>query len=178
MSNFRRKFLKSVPINRPGLRRFLTRLENQPPRLLDEYSIVVDKEVWQEVDCLACSNCCRAMTPTYNGKDLKRIAGHLGMTIQQFKDKWLYKNREGEWMNKSTPCQFLDRKTNMCSIYEVRPVDCAEFPHLTKKKVKEYIHIHHQNVNHCPATFKWVEKLMAVLNDKQPILIPQDEPYK
>ena len=44
MSNFRRKFLKSVPINRPGLRRFLTRLENQPPRLLDEYSIVVDKE--------------------------------------------------------------------------------------------------------------------------------------
>jgi hypothetical protein len=33
-------------------------------------------------------------------------------------------------------------------------------------------------VNHCPATFKWVEKLMAVLNDKHPILIPQEEPYK
>ena len=178
MSNYRRKFAGNVLRHRTRLRRFLTKLENNPPKELDAYADILDKQVWQEVDCLACSNCCRTMTPTFTFRDLQRISKHLNLSIKQMKEKWLYKNREGEWMNKSTPCQFLDRKTNMCSIYEVRPADCAEFPHLTKKKVKDYIHIHHQNVNHCPATFKWVEKLMAVVNDKQQILVPQDAPYK
>jgi Fe-S-cluster containining protein len=66
-------------------------------------------------------------------------------------------------MNRSEPCQFLDLKTNLCSIYAVRPADCAGFPHLTKKKAVEYLHVHHQNVQHCPATFLMVEKLMAKL---------------
>jgi uncharacterized protein len=178
MSYYRKKFAGNVIRNRSRLRRFLTKLENNPPKELDAYADILDKQVWQEVNCLACSNCCRTMSPTFTFRDLQRISAHLNMSIKQIKEKWLYKDREGEWMNKSTPSQFLDRKTNMCSIYEVRPADCAEFPHLTKKKVKEYIHIHHQNVNHCPATFKWVEKLMAVVKDKQPILIPQDAPYK
>ena len=83
-------------------------------------------------------------------------------------DLTLYKDKEGEWLNVNTPCQFLDRKTNMCSIYEVRPADCAGFPHLTKKKMTEYMHVHKQNVEHCPATFKMVEKLMEkILITKQ-----------
>jgi Fe-S-cluster containining protein len=100
------------------------------------------------------------------------------MSVKQFREKWLYKDREGDWMNVNTPCQFLDRKTNMCNIYEVRPVDCAGFPHLTKKKVVEYIHIHRQNVQHCPATFKMVEKLMQRINSEEKVLVPQMEPYK
>jgi Fe-S-cluster containining protein len=159
MSYFRRKFNQSVLQNRSRLRRFLTKIENNPPLALDSYAEILDKEVWKEVDCLACSNCCRTMTPTYTFRDLQRIAPHLGMTIKQFREKWLFKNRQGEWMNKSNPCQFLDRKTNMCNIYAVRPADCAEFPHLTKTKVTDYIHVHKQNVNHCPATMKWTEKL-------------------
>jgi uncharacterized protein len=167
MSYFRRKFTDRVAEHRSRLRRFLTKLENNPPDALDAYAEVADKQVWQETNCLACSNCCRTMTPTYTFQDLKRISAHLNMTIKQFKEKWLYKNREGEWMNKGTPCQFLDRKTNMCSIYAVRPVDCAEFPHLTKKKMVDYMHVHKQNVQHCPATFKMVEKLMEML--KKPV---------
>ncbi|HEU4471891.1 MAG TPA: YkgJ family cysteine cluster protein [Flavisolibacter sp.] len=172
MSYYRRKFAASVAQHRPRLRRFLTKLENNPPKDLDSYPDAIDKEVWQEVDCLACSNCCRTMTPTYTFKDLQRIAAHLNMTISQFKAKWLFKNKEGEWMNVNNPCQFLDRKTNMCSIYAVRPADCAGFPHLTKKKVVHYIHVHKQNVQHCPATFKMVEKLMDRIAEakKNPVI--------
>ena len=164
MSYTTRKFVNKVLQNRSRFRRFLTKVENNPPKDLDAYADIIDKEVWKETNCLACANCCRTMTPTYTFKDLQRISKHLNMTISQFKAKWLYKDKEGEWMNVSTPCQFLDRKTNMCSIYAIRPADCAEFPHLTKKKMTEYIHIHKQNVQHCPATFKMVEKLMDMVN--------------
>ncbi len=159
MSYYRRKF-NSIPIEvKSQLRRFLTRVEKNPPLLLDTYADVVEKEVWAEVNCLACSNCCRRMTPTYTFQDLKRISAHVGLSIKAFKEKWLYKNKEGEWMNRSQPCQFLDKQTNMCSIYEVRPADCAGFPHLNKKKMTEYMHVHKQNVEYCPATMKMIEKL-------------------
>ncbi|MFL5741247.1 MAG: YkgJ family cysteine cluster protein [Flavisolibacter sp.] len=160
MSYYRRKFAGQVLQHRSRLRRFLTKSENNPHKDLEAFANKAETEVWQEVNCLECSNCCRTMTPTYTFKDLQKISKHLNMTISQLKAKWLYKNREGEWMNVSTPCQFLDRKTNLCTIYEVRPADCAEFPHLNKRKITDYIHIHKQNVHHCPATFKWVQKLM------------------
>ena len=160
MSYYRRRFREKVVQRRSRLRRFLTKIENNPPANLDHLVDEIDESVWKEVNCISCANCCRTMTPTYTFKDLQRISKHLNMTIKQFRAKWLYKDRQGEWMNLSTPCQFLDRKTNLCTIYLVRPADCAEFPHLNKRKVTEYIHIHHQNVQHCPATFIMVEKLM------------------
>jgi uncharacterized protein len=163
MSYYRRKFNQGVTIHRSRLRRFLTKLENNPPRTLDVIAAEADKEVWQEVNCLACSNCCRNMSPTFTFQDMKRISAHFGMTISAFKEKWLYKAKDGDWMNVNQPCQFLDRKTNMCSIYAIRPADCAEFPHLKKNRTKDYIHVHKQNVQYCPATFKWTEKLIEKL---------------
>ena len=82
------------------------------------------------------------------------------MRPKDFKEKWLYREKKGnDWMNKSQPCQFLDLKSNMCSIYEVRPLDCAGFPHLTKKPITDYMHVHKQNIEYCPATMLFVEKL-------------------
>lgn len=178
MSYLRKKFASSVLKHRSRFRRFLTKIENNPPKGLHNYADQIEKEVWQETDCLACANCCRNMTPTYTFKDQQRIAKHLSMSISQFREKWLYKNREGEWMNVSTPCQFLDRKTNMCSIYEIRPKDCAEFPHLYKRKMTDYMHVHKQNVQYCPATFKMVQKMMERINSGEKILIEQRAPYK
>jgi Fe-S-cluster containining protein len=165
MSYYRRKFNQNVLQHRSRLRRFLTKLEANPPKMLDAYAEQVDKEVWAETNCLACSNCCRNMTPTFNFQDLKRISAHFRMSIKDFKEKWLYLNKEGEWMNRNQPCQFLDKQTNMCSIYEIRPLDCAAFPHLTKKKMVDYMHVHKQNIQFCPATYKMVEKLMVVVKN-------------
>lgn len=159
-------FRKQVKKYRNSYRRFLTRMEKKTPRGLDKIVAPLDKEVWQETDCLACANCCRTMTPTYTLADIKRISAHLGMTVDEFKKKWLYKERStGDWMNVKTPCQFLDLKTNMCNIYEVRPADCAGFPHHTKRNFKEWVHVYKQNVEYCPATFKLVEKMKAKLDE-------------
>lgn len=162
-----RSFKKKSALNRRKMRLFLTKVENNPPRGLDKIAEKIDAEVWQEVGCLTCANCCKSMTPTFTKQDIERIASHFNQTPDEFKEKWLYKDRNGDWMNVKNPCQFLDLKTNMCSIYEIRPADCAGFPHLAKKKMTEYIHVHKQNVEYCPATYRMVEKLQEVILAKK-----------
>jgi len=161
-----RSFKQIVRHNKRRIKSFLTKLEKQPPRGLDQMAADADKQVWKELNCLDCANCCKTMSPTYTKKDMQRISKHLGMSEKAFKEKWLYKDKTGDWMNKKQPCQFLDLSTNMCKIYSVRPLDCAGFPHLTKKKMVDYMHVHKQNIEYCPATYSMVEKMMERVGKK------------
>lgn len=165
-----RSFKQRVRHQKKRFRAFLTRLENNPPASLDKLAEKVDTEVWKETDCLSCANCCKTMSPTFNTKDIRRISAHFNMSPKQFKEKWLFfDKKDKDWMNRKQPCQFLDLTTNMCSIYAIRPDDCAGFPHLTKKKMTDYMHVHKQNIAYCPATFKMVEKMkILVATDKRP----------
>ncbi len=158
--NFR-LFRKKLALNRSAYRRFLNRTEKNPPAGIDKLTRIIEPEVWAEINCTTCANCCKKMTPTFTPNDLKRVAAHFNETVEAFKEKWLRKERNGDWVNVTQPCQFLNMQTNMCSIYEVRPADCAGFPHLSKKKWEEYAHVHKQNIDYCPATLKMVEKMIA-----------------
>jgi Fe-S-cluster containining protein len=160
--NFR-SFKQKLRYHKKAFRSYLRKLEKNPPKNLDSFSKAISDEVWKEVDCLSCANCCKKMSPTFTDEDITRISSHFEMTTDEFKKKWLkYWKKDGDWMNVSQPCQFLDLTTNMCSIYEVRPADCAGFPHLTKRKMKDYLHVHQQNIEYCPATYKMVEKMMEL----------------
>jgi uncharacterized protein len=162
-----RSFKQKVRYRKTAYRKFLNRLQRDPPRGLDALAITIEKEVWKEVGCLSCANCCKTMTPVFTPKDIKRIAAHFGMSAIAFKNKWLIKEKgTGDWLNKSTPCQFLDMKNNKCGIYNVRPADCSGFPHLTKRGMVNYMHVHKQNLEYCPATFNMVEKMIEEVNGK------------
>lgn len=154
-------FRKKVSIYKKYFIKYLRRVEKMKPEGLDDLTEQLNAAVWQEVDCLTCANCCKTMTPTFTHKDIRRISKHLSMRPKDFKERWLkYEKKDGDWVNQKQPCQFLNLATNMCSIYEVRPADCAGFPHLAKKKMVDYMHVHQQNITYCPATFKMVEKMM------------------
>ncbi len=160
-----RYFKQKLRYNQKAFKSFLGKLGKKPPKALDKIAAQINDEIWQEVDCTSCANCCKVMTPTFTEKDIKRIAAHFEMPEQEFKDKWLYQDKKSkDWMNTKQPCQFLNLNNNMCSIYEVRPADCAGFPHLAKKKMVDYIHIHLQNIQYCPATYRMVEKMMERVN--------------
>jgi Fe-S-cluster containining protein len=158
--NFR-SFKKKLLANRKTFRRFLNKTEKVPPPAIDKITPVVAQEVWQEVDCLSCANCCKKMTPTFTPTDLKRISKHFNQTPDEFKKQWLRKDRNNDLINKTEPCQFLNLADNKCSIYEIRPADCAGFPHLSKRKWTDYAYIHKQNIDYCPATFRMVEKMIV-----------------
>ena len=153
-----KKFKKKVEKKQDKLQKFLKKLDKIVPEDMPNLVQEEDAAVWQDVSCLECANCCKTMTPTYTAKDLKRISAHFNMTPKEFKEKWLYKDESGDWMNVSTPCQFLDDK-NMCTIYDIRPEDCAEFPHHNKKPFDQYNDTFSNNVQHCPATFELVNRL-------------------
>jgi hypothetical protein len=95
MSYYRKKFAGSVLEHRSQLRRFLSKVEANPPKELDSYADKINGEVWKEVSCLACSNCCRTMTPTYTFKDLQRISKHLNMTIKASRKNGYLKTGKG-----------------------------------------------------------------------------------
>jgi Fe-S-cluster containining protein len=155
-----RSFRQIVRHHKKRFRSYLTRLEKKPVKGLEEVRLEGDRAAWERTDCLDCANCCKTMSPTYTREDVKRISAHLGMTERAFREKWLYKDRTGDWMNVKQPCQFLDLKTNMCNIYAVRPQDCAGFPHHSKKKMTDYMHVYKQNIEYCPATYRLVEYMM------------------
>jgi len=162
-----RAFRKQAETHKRKFRRFLTKIEQNAPPRLNKMAGEIEKEIWHSIDCLSCANCCKTMTPTFNNSDIKRISAHLGQTHDEFKEKYLRRERGGDrdWLNKTEPCQFLDLKTNQCSIYEVRPSDCAGFPHLSKN-LHDFAHVHKQNLECCPASFKMVEKMMEKLDDR------------
>jgi Fe-S-cluster containining protein len=162
-----RVFAKKVSLHKSGMKRFLTRIEKNPPRGLDSMAVAADIEMWKKTDCLSCANCCKTMSPTYSRQDLIRISAHLGMTVDQFKTRYLVKDKQGDWINKIQPCQFLNLKDNKCSIYEVRPRDCAGFPHHTKKRMVDYMHVFKQNIEFCPATYRVVEMMRDRLDRSQ-----------
>src|SRR5881397_1027679 len=101
MSISLRSFKQRVRHRKTAFRRFLARLEKNPPKKLDQLTATVEKEVWKEIDCVTCANCCKTMTPTYTLKDMKRISAHFGMTVKEFKNKWLYLDSSGDWMNRN-----------------------------------------------------------------------------
>jgi uncharacterized protein len=152
-----RSFRNLVSRNKKRLRTFLARLEKRPNGIVQLITMEANEQAWAKTDCMDCANCCKTMSPTYSQKDIVRISGYLGMTRKAFVEKWLIKDRTGDWLNKKQPCQFLDLKTNMCNIYDVRPRDCAGFPYHGTKKIKEYGHMFKQNVEFCPATYRLVE---------------------
>ena len=160
-----RSFRHLVSRNKKRLRNFLFRLERKAPGNLHLITMEASELAWAKTDCVDCANCCKTMSPTYSQSDISRISKHLGMSRKSFKEKWLYKDREGDWINRKQPCQFLDLKTNLCTVYDVRPRDCAGFPYHSTKKIKDYGHMYRQNVEFCPATNRLVEIMQAGIRD-------------
>lgn len=152
------KFKQEAGEKRKGLESFIKQVEEAPPKQLDQLLEEEDVKVWQEVDCTTCANCCKTMTPVFTKADIKRIATHFRMTPKAFFDKWLVREKDsGNTVNAQQPCQFLVE--DKCSIYEVRPADCAEFPHHYQRPFPLYSDTFIQNLHRCPATFNLIERL-------------------
>src|SRR5450631_3372151 len=99
-----RSFRNLVSRNKKRLKTFIARLEKKPAGQVHLITLEANELAWAKTDCLDCANCCKTMSPTYTQKDITRISKFLGMTRGAFKEKWLYKDRTGDWMNKKQPC--------------------------------------------------------------------------
>ncbi len=139
-------------------KKFFITLKKKAPKNLDVVMQQLHDAEFQKTDCLKCANCCKTTGPLFTNKDIERIAKHFRLKPQQFIDKYLHMDEENDYVLKSVPCAFLGAD-NYCSIYEVRPKACAEFPHTDRRKFQQIAHLTLQNVAICPAAFNIVEKM-------------------
>ena len=137
---------------------FFTKLKKKPPKQLDYIMQDLHEAEFQKIDCLKCANCCKTTGPLFTDKDIIRIAKHFRIKTQQFTEQFLQLDEENDYVLKSVPCTFLDTN-NYCSIYEVRPKACREFPHTDRKKFQQISNLTLKNVALCPAAFNIVEAM-------------------
>lgn len=139
-------------------RKFLEQLRKKPPKNLDYIVQETHNRVFEKIDCLQCANCCKTTGPLFTEKDIERIAKHLKMKVADFEKKFLQTDEDKDKVLQQLPCWFLS-PDNTCSIYEVRPKACREYPHTDRKKFYQINQLTIKNTLICPAAFEFVEKI-------------------
>jgi uncharacterized protein len=143
-------------------KKFLERLRNKKIKNLDEKFHDLHEEIFEQIDCLTCANCCKTTSPIFKDKDIERIAKHLRMRPSELIERHLHLDSDQDYVLNSSPCVFLG-SDNYCSIYEVRPRACQEYPHTDRKNMAGILKLTAQNTQVCPAVLEIVEKLKSTL---------------
>lgn len=137
---------------------FLKWLKKKKPKDLDKVAQEIHNEVFEEIDCLKCANCCKTTGPLFTERDIEKIASHLRLKPGQFIEKYLHKDEDNDWVLNELPCPFL-ADDNYCLIYDVRPKACAEFPHTDRRKLYQINNLTIKNIKICPAAYEVVERM-------------------
>lgn len=152
------KILQQSSNKKSENKKFLDRLKKQKPAKLDQLLQAINDEVFEEIDCLSCANCCATTGPLLLNKDIDRMAKTQQQRPAIFTEKYLKIDEDGDYVFKTMPCPFL-KNDHCCSIYEDRPNACREYPHLHQRNSLQKLSITYQNSFICPAVAIALERL-------------------
>jgi len=138
-------------------KKFFSRLKKKPPKNLDIIIKEIHEEVFLNIDCLECANCCKSISPIITDKDIERIAKLLKVRPSVLTEKHLHLDEDNDYVFNTAPCPFLD-ESNYCRIYDVRPKACSEYPHTSQSKFINRLSLTIINSYHCPAVFSIIEQ--------------------
>ncbi len=153
---------KKAKDKHPENRKFFIKLRKKPPKNLDYLMRELHETEFERTDCLECANCCKTTGPLFTNADIERISKHFRLKPQQFIDQYLRIDEDNDYVLQQVPCAFLGAD-NYCSVYEVRPKACREFPHTNRKKFHQISNLTLKNIAICPAAFNIVEKMKKKL---------------
>lgn len=142
---------------------FFQQVKRLKPKVLDKQIHQLHEEVFACTDCLKCANCCTTTGPLFTDKDISRIAKHLRLRPSEFTEKYLRIDEDNDYVLQSVPCTFLG-DDNRCSIYDVRPKACREFPHTDRAKQHQILNLTEKNVAVCPAVYEIVERMKDAIH--------------
>lgn len=124
----------------------------------DELVHEAHEDVFACTDCLQCANCCKTTGPLFTDKDIERIAKHLKMRPAAFIEHYLRVDEDRDYVLQKVPCAFLGAD-NYCSIYDVRPKACREYPHTDRRNMQEIMSLTLKNAAVCPAVLAILEQV-------------------
>lgn len=154
--------LKDLPKNAKDKqkenKKFFAKLRKKPPRHLDLQMQELHTEEFAQTNCLDCANCCKTTGPLFTNRDIERISKHFKLKPGVFIDTYLRVDEDNDHVLQQVPCTFLG-EDNYCSIYDVRPKACREYPHTDRKDFHKISDLTIKNTAICPAAYNIVEKM-------------------
>jgi uncharacterized protein len=119
------------------------------------------EEIEAQIDCTACANCCRAPEVGITQKDIEKLAKFVGTSEREFMEQFTALDDSGAVILKKDEngCVFLEG--NLCGVYEARPQDCANFPHVVRgtgsiaSRMWQFL----DRVGYCPIVYNWMERV-------------------
>jgi len=117
------------------------------------------EEIEAQMDCKTCANCCRVPEVGITERDIEKLAKFVGVarhellrdyTARDEKDALILKRNEAG-------CVFL--QDNLCTVYDARPQNCANFPHLVRgsgsiaSRMWQLV----DRTAYCPIVYNWME---------------------
>lgn len=139
-------------------KKFFAALRKKAPKDLDVQMQDIHLEEFEKTDCLTCANCCKTTGPLFTNKDIERISKHFRMKPSKFIEAYLRVDEDNDHVLQQVPCTFLG-VDNYCSIYEVRPKACREYPHTDRKDIHKISGLTIKNTAICPAAYNIVEEM-------------------
>ena len=155
-------FYSKSKLKRKENKKFFRDLKKINSKKLDITIHSLHNNEFECTDCLKCANCCKTTGPLFTDKDISRISKFLKIKPSLFTDKFLRVDEDHDYVLKTLPCSFL-LEDNRCSIYDVRPKACREFPHTDRIKQKQLLSLTQKNTEVCPAVFNIIENLKKEL---------------
>lgn len=138
--------------------KFMNRLKKMNKRALDEAFHDQHRLVFRKVDCLQCANCCKTTSPIFRDVDIRRLSKRLRLAENEFIQRYLRMDREGDYVLTTAPCPFLG-SDNYCDVYEDRPLACREYPHTDRKNMYQILTLTRKNMEVCPAVSQIVQAM-------------------
>ena len=143
-------------------KKYFDKLKRKKTQLINQTIGQIHDEVFAYTNCLACANCCKTTGPLFTQKDIERIAKHLKHKTAEFTKQYLQIDEDNDYVLQQLPCPFL-ANDNYCSIYDVRPKACREYPHTDDNNFHKLFNITLKNTAVCPAVYNIVEQLKQKL---------------
>lgn len=153
-----KKILEEGARKAPFTLKFFKWLKKTKPKDLDIVMGDLHSEVFDEIDCLKCANCCASLGPRITDRDIDKIASHLKRKPSAVVQQYLKIDEDNDYVFTSMPCFFLGTD-KYCHIYSSRPKACAEYPHTDRRRFIQLLDLTVKNSTTCPAVCIIIEKL-------------------
>ena len=133
--------------------------QKKKPKNLDSLFHTEHTNAFKQIDCLSCANCCKTTSPIFRDVDIKRISKSFRIKESELIASYLKLDDENDYVLRKSPCSFLN-EDNTCSIYDVRPLACREYPHTDRKNMVQILDITEKNTLICPAVAKITQEIL------------------
>ena len=119
------------------------------------------EEIEAQIDCTQCANCCRVTDVEITARDVEKLTKFLGMSRDEFLRDFTARDEFDDLILRRTEAGCVFLQDNLCSVYEARPQNCMNFPHVVRGSgsIASRMWRFADRAELCPIVYNWMERV-------------------